>query len=203
MLIGRILYPVRVLGPGERIGIWTAGCRRHCKGCANPELQPETKDKDIPLDTLFSLLCKLFKEHQVTGVTISGGEPFIQTEELSELVRFLSGYTDDILIYTGYRIETLKKRKRLKEETGFIINRAAVIIDGTYSEEKNFCHPLKGSDNQRIIYRDRKIRKIYEEYINEKYGRNEVQNFRSKDGLIAVGIHKKEFVYDFNCGGNN
>ena len=38
MYIARILYPVKVLGPGNRIGIWFAGCHHRCKGCSNPEL---------------------------------------------------------------------------------------------------------------------------------------------------------------------
>ena len=38
MYIARILYPVKVLGPGNRIGIWFNGCIHHCKGCSNPEL---------------------------------------------------------------------------------------------------------------------------------------------------------------------
>lgn len=38
MYIARILYPVKVLGPGERIGIWMDGCEHGCIGCSNPEL---------------------------------------------------------------------------------------------------------------------------------------------------------------------
>ena len=37
--IARIYYPVKTLGPGNRIGIWTAGCPRRCSGCISPELQ--------------------------------------------------------------------------------------------------------------------------------------------------------------------
>ena len=38
MNVARILYPVKVLGPGKRIGIWLCGCDRECFGCSNPEL---------------------------------------------------------------------------------------------------------------------------------------------------------------------
>lgn len=44
MYVARILYPVMVLGPGKRIGIWFVGCRHQCKGCSNPELW-ETAEK--------------------------------------------------------------------------------------------------------------------------------------------------------------
>lgn len=36
MYIARILYPVEVLGPGKRIGIWFCGCPRRCEGCSQP-----------------------------------------------------------------------------------------------------------------------------------------------------------------------
>lgn len=36
MYVARILYPVEVLGPGKRVGIWFSGCPSKCKGCSNP-----------------------------------------------------------------------------------------------------------------------------------------------------------------------
>ncbi len=197
MNIARILYPVRVLGPGERIGIWVSGCKRRCYHCANPELWDKNAGKELSDIEIHALLNKIFDHHQVSGVTISGGEPFLQTKELSSLIDFLSQYTDDILIYTGYQVETLKKRKRLFSETDHIIKSAAAIIDGVYIEEKNNAHPLKGSDNQRIHYRDEETKNKYEEYINTHLGKNEIQNFASLDGTIAVGIHPKEFASQF------
>ena len=55
MRIGRILYPIKALGPGTRIGIWVQGCPRECPGCANPELQPE-EAKDMPLALVTGLV---------------------------------------------------------------------------------------------------------------------------------------------------
>ena len=43
--VARILYPVKVLGPGNRVGIWLAGCDHKCLGCSNPELW-EQKDEE-------------------------------------------------------------------------------------------------------------------------------------------------------------
>ncbi len=200
MKIARILYPVRVLGPGARIGIWTAGCIRKCNECTNPELQAAENFRDLDLKEVFSFLDKLFEEHDVDGITISGGEPFMQTGELKRLVEYLLTKTEDILIYTGYDLETLKKRKHQKEETDFCLEKAAVIIDGRYDSNKNFSHPLRGSENQRIFYRDEETRKKYEKYIDDKRGKNEVQNFQISDGIVSVGIHGKDFVNQFRIG---
>jgi anaerobic ribonucleoside-triphosphate reductase activating protein len=35
--INKAHFPVTVLGPGRRIGIWTQGCRIHCKGCVSQD----------------------------------------------------------------------------------------------------------------------------------------------------------------------
>ena len=48
MYIARILYPVEVLGPGKRIGIWFCGCPRRCEGCSNPELWEFQERYQVP-----------------------------------------------------------------------------------------------------------------------------------------------------------
>ena len=47
MNVARILFPVQVLGPGNRIGIWLCGCNRACKGCSNPELWIQRDEFEI------------------------------------------------------------------------------------------------------------------------------------------------------------
>ena len=199
MKISRILYPVRVLGPGNRIGIWVCGCKRGCAGCANPELWYQDPKNELNMDAVFGLLDPLFSKHAVDGVTISGGEPFLQTKELAELVRYIRHYTDDILIYTGYERNTLLKRKREAEATTYILDNIAVLVDGKYIRERNENHPLKGSENQRIYYKDEAAKANYENYIADRRGKPEVQNFQSAEGLISVGIHRKDFNEQFGC----
>jgi anaerobic ribonucleoside-triphosphate reductase activating protein len=197
MRIARILYPVEVLGPGKRIGIWVCGCRRRCRDCANPELWDADERREVDMETIFRMLSSILTEREVDGITISGGEPFLQTEELDMLVSFLQNYTDDILIFTGYRRAVLEKRKRLGAQTQHILGTVAVLVDGPYIREKNDAHPLRGSQNQNIYYRDEQIRHRYEEYIREQMGMMPVQNFLTSDGMIAVGIHPKEFRQQF------
>jgi anaerobic ribonucleoside-triphosphate reductase activating protein len=47
---------------------------------------------------------------------------------------------------------------------------------------------LRGSDNQKIIYRDAEIEAKYTGYLANFT--NQIQNFRSRDGVISVGIHR-------------
>lgn len=197
MKIARILYPVQVLGPGKRIGIWVCGCKRGCRECANPELWDFDPKKELSMDAIRKMLSGILDKQQVDGITISGGEPFLQTEELDELVRFLKRYTDDILIFTGYRRRILLNRKRLLSQTRHILDAIAVLVDGEYIPEKNMVHPLRGSENQKLYYRDEQVRHKYEVYIEEEKGKMSVQNFQTYDGILSVGIHQRDFNKQF------
>ena len=86
MYVARILYPVRVLGPGERIGIWFEGCCHHCEGCSNPELWQQRPEHRVEPGVLEHMLRKIAAEHPVDGFTLTGGDPFYQPEALEALL---------------------------------------------------------------------------------------------------------------------
>ncbi len=191
MNIARILYPVRVLGPGERVGLWLCGCNRGCKGCSNPELWQQKPEFEISTDNLLRLIHKISDANPVDGFTISGGEPFDQAQDLSELVKEISAISDDILIYSGYKLEELRNRNDTATE--YILNHAAVLIDGAYIEELNDNSLLRGSSNQKIHILDSEYSTVYQKYLSETH--NQIQNFTTVDGIVSVGIHRKNFKF--------
>lgn len=189
MNVARILYPVEVLGPGKRLGIWVCGCRRGCKGCSNPELWGQKPEYEVTVEDIMSLVSRISDLHKIDGFTISGGEPMDQPEGLSQLVTQLSAYSKDILIYTGYRIDELKKRE--DPATNIILSRTAVLIDGEYREEENMDVLLRGSSNQRIHILIPEMAEGYEKYLASAH--NQIQNFTTLNGVVSVGIHRKGF----------
>ena len=50
--INKAHYPVTVLGPGQRIGIWFQGCRIHCPGCVSQDTWAADPGKRMPLHEL-------------------------------------------------------------------------------------------------------------------------------------------------------
>lgn len=70
------------LGPGKRYVIWTQGCEKRCPGCINPEGRDPSGgyEKSVP-----ELIGSIAAAGDITGVTVSGGEPFLRYEELREL----------------------------------------------------------------------------------------------------------------------
>ncbi len=189
MNVGRILYPVEVLGPGKRMGIWLCGCDRGCKGCSNPELWKQRPEYEVSIDEIMMLVDKVGVEHDIDGFTISGGEPMDQVIELTKLIPKLIRYSTDILVYTGYQIEQLYARNDVSTE--FILSNIAVLIDGEYREEENNDVLLRGSANQRIHVLSEKYEDRYSLYLSTSH--NQIQNFTTSDGVVSVGIHKRGF----------
>ncbi len=183
MYIARVLYPVEVLGPGKRIGIWTCGCPHRCEGCANPELWEVDESRNIELPVLLDLVRRIASEKQVDGFTITGGEPFLQREELKALLSSLSAWSDDILVYTGYRKEQLQDSD---------LEHISVLIDGPYIKGKNTGLQLRGSSNQRIHILDERYRELYDLYLSDD--RSRIQNFLEGTSVISVGIHRPDFA---------
>lgn len=186
MYIARILYPVKVLGPGERIGIWFAGCKHHCLGCSNPELWEANKAYLLEVWQAEEMIRNITKRNSVDGFTLTGGEPMEQATDISKLLEVVNDISNDVILYTGYMLEELvgKEQKKLLEQI-------AVLIDGRYREEFNDGAFLRGSANQKIHILNEVFREKYEEYL--QYGKNEIQNFTLRNGIISVGIHNPGF----------
>jgi anaerobic ribonucleoside-triphosphate reductase activating protein len=202
MNIARILYPVKVLGPGNRIGIWVSGCPRRCYGCINPELWEQRTEFEITIDRLRQVISGIASEHHVDGFTVSGGEPMAQPKELDELVRYLATVSKDILIYSGFKYDELTEMD--SDNIKSILKSIAVLIDGQYVDELNNGVTLRGSENQNIIILNDRFREKYENYLETTH--NQIQNFTTADGIVSVGIHNKDFkakiASRINRGGN-
>lgn len=180
MQIGKALYPVTTLGPGERLGIWTQGCDRRCRGCSNPELQMKDPSKDTPVEELFESI----KELGFTGVTISGGEPFLQAVELRCLVDlFLSIGIDDILIFTGFYEKELRGMNN--PDVDHILSSIAVLVDGPFIADRYVEDRLRGSDNQNVIVLNEKYVESYDDY---RKGEKTIDIFRLDDEMHFIGI---------------
>ena len=184
MYIARILFPVKVLGPGNRIGIWFCGCPRRCDGCSNPELWEFQDRYKTSLETVMTLIEKISRAHKVDGFTLTGGDPFFQPDVLSELLERIKKISDDILVYTGYTKDELPAP---------LLKNIAVLIDAPYIKERNNNCLLRGSDNQTIHILSEKYRAAYQNYLAS--AENQIQNFATRDGYISVGIHHPGFSF--------
>lgn len=112
-----------------------------------------------------------------------------QAPALFELLELITKVSDDILIYTGYRIEELSARR--DPATDGVLKKGSVLIDGAYIESQNNSSVLRGSSNQRIHVVNKKYEGRYQWYLAETH--NQIQNFTTLNGVISVGIHHPTF----------
>lgn len=184
MQIDRIYYPVKTLGYGNRIGIWTIGCSHHCKNCSNPELWEKDSSRDISIERIIECVQQV---HDADGITITGGEPFDQPDELELLVHRLKdlGYRD-ILVYSGYTLEELQAKS---ETVRRILNRIGILIDGRYLDELNDNMSFRGSSNQRIL---RLNETLIGRYKNAETWNRESQIIMSDNKIQTIGLPLKE-----------
>ncbi len=149
--IHSVINSSRVNGPGDRFVIWTQGCRKMCKNCYNPETWSHYKNNLIPIDEIFESI----KNSSATGVTISGGDPFEQPEELFYLLTKIKqlDLSDGVIVFTGYTIDEIRVREELVKSLDYI----DVLIDGLYIEEKRISSGLAGSSNQQFHFLTDKI----------------------------------------------
>lgn len=146
MQLSGIVHQSVVDGPGIRVVIFTQGCPHHCQGCHNPETWDYDGGEEYHLDRIMNEVLSI--PYPISGVTISGGEPFAQPVQLKELCKRLYERNYEIAIYTGYTFEELYDSEYHKD----IIRYVDILIDGKF--DKNLADKrlkFKGSSNQRVI----------------------------------------------------
>lgn len=188
MLIARILSPVHSLGPGDRVCLWTQGCKKRCKGCISPELQPYSGN-EIDEDVLAKILIQVARKNNCTGITISGGDPLEQSQALLKLLTLLRNEFDDILVYTGFELQDIQNGL-VGIDAKKCLDYLDVLIDGKYIDELNYKNcVLRGSSNQNIHCITKGLAPIYAEYM--KQGRI-LESFVHNQNTIVTGIFNKE-----------
>lgn len=181
--LARMYYPVKSLGPGNRVGIWMNGCGRCCTGCISPELRLYDTSKEVTVNELVQMIRSI--ENLIEGFTISGGEPFFKPEALNILVQSLVNISDDILIYTGYTIEELRSQNN--EAINSVLNTCAALIDGPYIKELNDSMGLRGSSNQRCL-----IFKYHDRYKGVETTDRILQSIVYGNKVLTIGIPQGE-----------
>ena len=130
-------------GDGIRFAIFMQGCLRHCEGCHNPETH--ALDGGRLIDTA-EIIAQIKKNPLLDGITLSGGEPFLQVEAANEIALAAKSFGLNVWCYTGYKLE------ELPIEAEPLLENVDVLIDGAFVEGlRDLELQFRGSRNQRII----------------------------------------------------
>ena len=145
-------------GEGICVSFWTQGCPFRCPGCHNPDTWDFNGGVEIPSDIKGQIIKAISANGVQRNFSVLGGEPLC--EENLDLVHSLImavriAYPEiKIFVWSGFVIETLKKRAETNKKLADILKNIDVLIDGPFiQEERNITLKLRGSSNQRVLYR--------------------------------------------------
>lgn len=145
-------------GEGICVSFWTQGCPFRCPGCHNPDTWDFNGGVEIPSDIKGQIIKAISANGVQRNFSVLGGEPLC--EENLDLVHSLImavriAYPEiKIFVWSGFVIETLKKRAETNEKLADILKNIDVLIDGPFiQEERNITLKFRGSSNQRVLYR--------------------------------------------------
>lgn len=136
-------------GPGIRLTIFVQGCPHNCEGCHNPQTHDFSAGTDMTVDEIMD---RINANPLLDGVTFSGGEPFCQAEALSELGHMVHKKGLNVVTYSGYTYEYLRKNSDSENNFDKLLDVSDYLVDGPFiKSQKDLLLKFRGSRNQRII----------------------------------------------------
>ena len=147
VIIGGVEPFTTVDFPGRLAAVlFFLGCPLRCPYCHNPELQDFKGKPFISWETFIEFLDS--RKKLLDGIVFSGGEPFLQSEELIPIAKAAKAKGLSLWAYSGYTFEEL-----LQDETKRkLLELLDVLVDGRFVLAlKDYRLKFKGSRNQRII----------------------------------------------------
>lgn len=137
-------------GEGVRNSLYVSGCLFHCEGCYNQATWSFKAGIPYTQELEEQIMADLAQPY-VQGLTLLGGEPFLNTGILLPLVaRVRQELPDkDIWCWSGYTWEELMLETDDKLE---LLHQVDILVDGRFDlSKKDLLLQFRGSSNQRII----------------------------------------------------
>ena len=135
------------LGPGKRFLLWVQGCLNQCPDCITPKMQPLEDRTWVPVEPLAQYIKEIA---DIEGITVIGGEPFLQAGTVAELVTILQEAGLSSMVYTGYVLEDILARG--DDAMRRLVACTDILVDGPYRRDLDFSQKWRGSENQTIHF---------------------------------------------------
>lgn len=138
-------------GEGVRCALYLSGCKFNCEGCFNKAAQNFKYGRPFTADDLKCIIADLDHPY-VQGLTLLGGEPFLNVNTCLEVVtavRGKYGHTKDIWSWSGFTFEELAAKEDDRRE---LLENLDVLVDGQFQiKQKDLNLRFRGSRNQRVV----------------------------------------------------
>jgi anaerobic ribonucleoside-triphosphate reductase activating protein len=176
--IAQVAANMRVLGYGNRAGVWVQGCAINCPGCSSLHTHDPRTGRRMEVRNIIDWL--LDQPCPVDSLSISGGEPSQQSMGVHALIKtFREAFAGDVLLFTGLPFQ------RLVNHHIELVEASDVIVAGPYVQHLPPL-PLRGSSNQTVHLLSDLARERYHDL--DQWPVHSTQVAFSKDHLTTVGI---------------
>jgi anaerobic ribonucleoside-triphosphate reductase activating protein len=168
-----------VNGPGCRAVVWVQGCKRECAACFNPASWSFEINQLIAVDELAE---QILQNPRNSGVTFSGGEPFLQAPALAQLAKKLKAAGLNVMSFSGYTLPELQG-ENAPEGARELLEQLDILVDGPYVESLAINSPDSpvSSRNQRV----RVLNPAFEDKITWASDQVEIHIFKDGTRLIT------------------
>ena len=149
--VAKIIDVTEAEGPGLRTAIWVQGCLKRCVGCCNGQFLKIQPADVCDSHTIIEQIAQNQQQYGIEGVTLLGGEPFLQAEGLAHVAQACRNMGMSVMVFSGYQLEELDD-VRFKGASQ-LLNATDVLVDGEY--QQHLTENLRnwvGSTNQRFHY---------------------------------------------------
>ncbi|WP_062517242.1 anaerobic ribonucleoside-triphosphate reductase activating protein [Demequina gelatinilytica] len=141
---------VFVDGEGVRCSLYVSGCLFACEGCFNEDAWSFRCGERFTEDLEDRILGDL-RHEAVQGLSLLGGEPFLNTGTCLAVVRRMRAELPgkDVWCWTGYTFEQLMAEPGDKRE---LLELVDVLVDGPFDNaQRDLSLAFRGSLNQRVL----------------------------------------------------
>lgn len=138
-------------GPGVRCALYVSGCPFKCADCFN--ILAQSFHYGSPWsEELKEQILKDLDHPAVSGLSLVGGEPFLNTEVTLDIATSAKEHFPEktIWCWSGYTFEELLSEDA--SDKNQLLETLDVLVDGRYENTlRNLNLRFRGSSNQRII----------------------------------------------------
>jgi anaerobic ribonucleoside-triphosphate reductase activating protein len=146
---------VMVDGEGVRCSLYVSGCPFACAGCFNEAAWSFRYGTPFD-DALADRIAADLAHEAVQGLSLLGGEPFLNTGACLRVVRRLRaehGRAKDVWCWSGYMFEELLAEAAAGQaDKAELLGELDVLVDGRFElAQRDLTLAFRGSRNQRVL----------------------------------------------------
>ena len=132
-------------GPGNRFVIYMQGCLHRCKGCHMPQTWQINGGEKVYTEDIEK---RIASTKDIVGITLTGGDPFIQPKAALELARFAHSKGLTVWCFTGYKYEWIQMWDDNRKD---LLREIDVLVEGKFDEKRRFIDVKKTLEKGEVV----------------------------------------------------